>query len=151
MKENDSHAATTLSKCLQGARTTLGISVSTLSKILGVPRLTIFSLLTAEKLMANTVIAPQKIEMLNLLCSKIERADLPIPCNRILQRRDEEGRRLNDLLEAGCLTPEELDTFVSIEIEHHHQNRQRIKTAFQNISKEKNSDPERLSAAFYLE
>ena len=135
---------------IESVRKVLGINISDLSEILGVARPTIYAFLSGNELVGGADGKFQKMETLSLLCSKIEEASLPIPCNKILRRRNQEAKSLKEILQHGDVTEAELDVFVAVEIGHYQQNRQRIAKTSANKSKEKHLNPESISTPAHL-
>lgn len=140
-----------MSERIESVRKVLGISISDLSEILGVTRPTVYSFLSGKEPVEDADTKFQKMETLRLLCSKIEAVDLPIPCNRILRRRNQEARSLKELLQDSDITEDELDAFVAVEIGHHQQNRQRIAKSLAGKPEKKYLDPESISTPAHLQ
>jgi len=140
-----------MSKRIEQVRKVLSISVSDLSEILGVTRPTVYSFISGNEPVED---APSKYRLmgrLQLLCEKIEQSELPIPCNRILRRHNDEGESLKTLLQDETISESMLDSFIDAEVEQHHENKRRLAASAKNRSGKKRLDPEAISIPFHLQ
>ncbi len=131
-------------------RKVLAISVTDLAYLLGTTVAVVCAYMAGKEPEGNMAVHYRTMDVLSVLCDKVEASEVPHPCNRILRIINSEGESLLQLLARGDLTESELDAFVALEVDRYREDRRRLAASANHRAGVTRRDPESISIPAYL-